>query len=268
MTAAPEPAQDAPRTRASLARDLADLGLLPGETVLLHSSLSALGWVCGGAQAVVQALLDALGPDGTLVVPAQTMDNSDPSQWGNPPVPESWWPAIRDHTPGFDPLTTPSAYMGRIPELVRTLPGAVRSPHPQTSFAAVGPRAHALLDHHPLACRLGDGSPLGRLLDARVLLLGTGYDSCTAFHLAEYRVPEPRTETVGCAVATPDGGRAWATFTDTVLDSDDFTALGGDFEATGAVTTGRVGSATARLFRVSDAVAFAVPWLTAHRPTT
>ena len=267
MTAAPEPAQDAPRTRVSLARDLAGLGLRPGETVLLHSSLSALGWVCGGAQAVVQALLDTLGPTGTLVVPTQTMDNSDPSQWRNPPVPESWWPTIRDHTPGFDPHATPSAHMGRIPELVRTLPGAVRSPHPQTSFAAVGPRAHALLDHHPLTCRLGDESPLGRLLDARVLLLGTGYDSCTAFHLAEYRVPAPRTEPVGCAIATPDGGRAWAAFTDTALDSDDFPALGEAFEATGAVTTGPVGSATARLFPVADAVAFATSWLTAHRPT-
>ncbi|MFD6098214.1 aminoglycoside N(3)-acetyltransferase [Nocardiopsis flavescens] len=265
MTTAPDPAQDAPRTRRSLAADLAALGLRRGDTVLVHSSLSALGWVCGGAQAAVQALQDALGPSGTLVVPAQTMDNSEPSAWRDPPVPAAWWPTIRDHTPGFDPLTTPGARMGRIAEAVRTLPGAVRSPHPQTSFAAAGPRARALMEPHPLTCRLGEDSPLGRLADARVLLLGTGYDTCTAFHLAEYRVPDPRTEPVGCAVSAPGGARAWATFTDTALDSGDFAALGEAFEATGAVTTGTVGSAAARLFTVGGAVDFATAWLTAHR---
>ena len=53
----------------------------PGSVVLVHTSLSALGWVCGGAQAVVEALLDALGPDGTLVVPTHTGSNSDPAEW-------------------------------------------------------------------------------------------------------------------------------------------------------------------------------------------
>jgi len=79
-----------PRTRRSLAEDLVRLGVAPGDLLLLHSSLSSLGWVAGGAQAAVLALLDALGPRGTLVVPAQSGDNSDPSDWSRPPVPQDW----------------------------------------------------------------------------------------------------------------------------------------------------------------------------------
>lgn len=267
MSTPPSPS-DGPRTAASLTLHLAHLGVRPGDTLLAHTSLRSLGWVCGADQTVVQALLNAVGPTGTLVVPTQTMDNTDPSGWASPPVPEAWWETIRAEAPAFDPAITPSAYMGRVPERVRTWPGAVRSAHPQTSFAALGPRAAHLMRPHPLGSALGEDSPLARLEDAgaRVLLLGVGYDSCTAFHLAEYRVPEPPTGPSSCAVHTPGTGREWVTHTDVVLDETDFPALGADFETTGAVTVGRVGSATARLFPLTGAVAFATSWMTENRP--
>src|SRR5215467_1319735 len=126
--------QAEPRTRASLAADLRALGLRPGSVVIVHSSLSSLGWVCGGPVAVVEALLDVLGPNGTLVVPTHSGDNSDPAEWRRPPVPETWWPIIREHMPAYDPARTPSTGVGIIPETVRTWPGALRSNHPRTSF--------------------------------------------------------------------------------------------------------------------------------------
>lgn len=180
-------------TRGTIAAELRELGVRSGETLLVHSSLSSLGWVCGGPVAVVQALLDVLAPDGTLVVPTQTGDLSDPALWSNPPVPEDWWDTIRRAMPAYDPLVTPSRGVGVLPETVRTWPGALRSAHPQTSFAAIGTRAHEVVDGHALDCRLGEHSPLARLeaMHARVLLLGAGYDTCTSFHLAEYRVPTP-----------------------------------------------------------------------------
>ena len=88
-------ASPAPVTVAGLASDLRALGVRPGSVLLVHSSVTALGWVCGGAQAVALALRAALGPEGTLVVPTHSNTNSDPTEWANPPVPEAWWPVIR-----------------------------------------------------------------------------------------------------------------------------------------------------------------------------
>ncbi|MEV0730439.1 AAC(3) family N-acetyltransferase [Polymorphospora sp. NPDC050346] len=256
-----------PQTRVSLATDLARLGVARGETVLVHTSLSALGWVCGGATTVVHALLDVLGPTGNLVVTAQSPDNRDPSTWTDNPVPESWWQTIRDHLPGFDAALTPSTAVGVVPERVRTWPGAVRSNHPQTSFAAIGPRAAELMEHHLLESPLGDESPLARLekADANILLLGVGFNRCTAFHLAEYRLPSPPRRIAACAVA--DGaGRRWIEYPTVALDDGDFGRLGAAFEGTsGQVTVGRVGAAECRFLPMRPAVEFATSWLTLNR---
>lgn len=255
-------------TRDSLADDLRGIGIRPGEALLVHSSLSSLGWVCGGAEALVSALLDALGEDGTLIVPAHSGGNSDPSEWSHPPVPENWWPTIRATMPAYDPRTSPTRGVGVVPETVRNWPGAVRSAHPQTSFAAVGPRAAELTEGHRIDDRLGESSPLARLEEAgaRVLLLGSGYDSCTAFHLAEYRLPAPLVEN-SFAVATPQG-RRWLTVREPSISEERFDELGAAFEAARptAVSLGGVGAATTRLFALADAVEFAEGWLREHRP--
>lgn len=161
-------------TRDTLRTQLGELGVRPGETLLVHSSLSSLGWVNGGAVAVVRGLLDALGPEGTLVVPTQTGDLSDPVLWRKPPIPPEWWAAIRATMPAYDPRITPARGVGVVPETVRTWPGALRSAHPQTSFAALGPRAAEVTEGHAPDCRLGEHSPLAKLeaTSARVLLLG------------------------------------------------------------------------------------------------
>ncbi|MEU9448454.1 AAC(3) family N-acetyltransferase [Streptomyces sp. NPDC048277] len=251
-------------TRDTLASELCALGVQPGETLLTHSSLSSLGWVNGGPVAVVQGLLDALGPDGTLVVPTQTGDLSDPAVWRNPPVPQEWWAAVRATMPSYDPRITPARGVGVIPETVRTWPGALRSGHPQTSFAAVGPRAAEITGGHAPDCRLGERSPLARLekLGARVLMLGTGYATCTSFHLAEYRIPSPRVP-----VGRPAPGGGWEEVTEVSITSDRFDELGYDFERDRPVVVrGQVGAAETRLFPVADAVAYAERWLAVHRP--
>ncbi|MFI6545934.1 aminoglycoside N(3)-acetyltransferase [Streptomyces prunicolor] len=249
-------------TRDTVAAQLRELGVHPGETLLAHTSLSSLGWVCGGGVAVVQGVLEALGPDGTLVVPTQSADLSDPAHWGNPPVPREWWDTIRTSMPSYDPLVTPSLGVGVVPETVRTWPGALRSAHPQTSFAAIGPRAAEILAGHATDCRLGERSPLARLegLHARVLLLGAGYDTCTSFHLAEYRIASPLVE-----IGRP-GPHGWETVTEVSISSDRFDELGHDFERDRSVVRGKVGAADVRLFPVADAVAYAERWLPLHRP--
>ena len=256
------------RPRSSLTADLRRLGVVPGVVVLVHSSMKALGYVPGGTVAVALALLDAVGPDGTLVVPTQTGDNSDPAGWSRPPVPEAWWPVIRAETPAFDPALTPGRGMGALTEQLRTWPGALRSDHPTTSFAAVGPRAAEVVAVHDLDSQCGERSPLATLerLGARVLLLGAGFGSCTSFHLAEYRVPgaAARTALAG-AVRTPDGGREWATWADLDVDDEDFERIGEALLAIGAVSSGPVGDATGHLFDLAAGVAFATRWMSENR---
>ena len=259
-------ASAAPVTRARIAADLGRLGVRLGGVLLVHSSLSGLGWVCGGAQAVVEGLLDALGPQGTLVVPTHTSGNCDPATWGNPPAPKDWWPVIRAELPGFDPRLSPTHHMGGIVEAARTWPGARRSAHPQVSFAAIGPQADAVTGGHSLESGFGERSPVARMhdLDGDVLLLGVGHGANSSLHLAEDRVPDAPRERSSAAVATP-AGRRWLTWEDVVADATDFERLGAAFDATGRTRVGPVGEGEARLMRQRELVDFAVGWLTANR---
>jgi aminoglycoside 3-N-acetyltransferase len=248
------------------------LGVRAGSVLLVHASMSSLGWVVGGPVAVAQALVDALSPEGTLVVPTHTPDNSDPSGWRNPPVPVEWWPVIRAHMPGFDPVLTPSRWMGRVSEVVRSWPGARRSTHPHVSFAALGPRAEEITAGHALDEMLGERSPLARVydLDGDVLLLGVGHDSNTSLHLAEYRVARPLRAAHGASVLDAQGRAGWVQWSDVALDETDFVRLGAELETelevTGDVVIGPVGSAECRLLRQRPAVDFAVAWMQEHRP--
>ena len=261
-------AVDRPATPSSLTNDLRSLGVTGGMTLLVHSSMSALGWVAGGPQAVIEALDAAVGSDGTLVVPAHSTGLSEPSLWRNPPVPESWWQIVRDETPAFDPDLTPTRMMGVIAEGFRSYPGVRRSDHPQVSFAARGPNGGLVVDDHSFEQPLGDGSPLARLydLDGQILLLGVGHANNTTLHLAEYRADYPGKECVtqGAPVFV-DGERRWVTFKDLEGDDADFVEIGEAFAESGAERRCPIGSGEGRLMGVRDLVDFASHWMTSHR---
>ena len=257
-----------PRTRETLAADLRGLGLHSGMVVIVHSSLSSIGWVSGGSVAVVQALLDVITPDGTLIMPAHTGEYSDPSYWQHPPVPEAWWQIIRDTMPAFDPRVTPTRGMGRIAETFRTWPGTLRSSNPQDSFAAWGRYAEFITANHALEDGLGEQSPLARIydLDGDVLLLGVPYGNNTSFHLGESRVPGGRMILQGAPIME-NGQRVWKAFNTLEVNSDCFDVLGVDFEKVHPVKISLVGSATTRLFSQRVAVDFAQRWITQKRNT-
>lgn len=268
MTEADAIALGGPVTRDGLRAGLEALGVRPGATVLVHSSLSQLGWVAGGAHAVVLALLDAVGTTGTVVMPTHSGHLSDPAAWQHPPVPWEWWPAIREHTPAYDPDLTGTRGMGAVVECFRRLPDARRSGHPAVSFAAVGPNRDRVVEGHSLAFGLGEGSPLARLydLDAWVLLLGVDHGNNTSLHLAEHRATYPAKRVVTeSGPLIEDGERRWVEWQDLELDDSDFAALGSDFSGTGLQAEAPVGAGTARLMRQRAVVDFAVEWMAHHR---
>jgi len=265
----PEERSAEPVTIASMTDDLEDLGVGGGDTVLVHTSLSSLGWVCGGAPAVVDALQRTVGEDGTIVMPTHSPGNMEPSSMSSPPVPESWYETIRDQMPPYRPAVTPTQGMGAVAECFRSCPGVIRSNHPQHSFAAWGADAGDITADHSLEYSLGEGSPLARVYerDGDVLFLGTDHATNTSIHLAEYRA-DLDIATKACASAMlVDGERKWVEWEDIDFTDEDFDACGAAFEREhpDAVETGTVGVAEAKRIDQPTLVDFAAEWFEQNR---
>ena len=157
-------------TCEEIANGLHALGVQPGDLVQVHSSLSAFGRVENGAETVVDALLQAVGPEGTVMVP--TFNHGAEEL--------------------FDLHTSPSTN-GAVTNALRLRPEAYRSLHPTHPTAALGPLAELLTRDHLPAGTFGLTSPLGKLaaMGGKVLLLGVGMNTNTMAHIGEtvYGVP-------------------------------------------------------------------------------
>ena len=262
---------DAPAlSRSALVTELRALGLRAGQVVLVHCSMRSIGWIAGGAATVVAAIREVIGAEGTIVVPTETTDNSDTSRTHLSRIAGLTADEVRRFRAAMPPFradSTPSTDMGQVAEEVRMMPGAHRSAHPQSSFTAFGSMAAKLVADHQLASHLGEWSPLARLYEvgAEILMLGVGYDMCTAFHLAEYRYQaDPPSRTYRCVVERA-GEPCWVEYEDVVLDDGDFQELGLALDATEVVLRRPVGAADSRLIPLGSAVDFAVSWMRANR---
>ncbi len=261
-------------TTKTLVRDLERLGLRAGMTVIVHSSMKQIagtGFIVGGAQAVIEALMQVITPEGTLVMPSHTASNTDPAGWSRPPVPESWWETIRNEWPAFDPRRSPTYFMGAIGELFRTWPDVIRSGHPIGSCAAWGKHAAYITAGDPLITDLGDDGPIGRIyaLDGYVLLLGVGYNKNTSLHLAEQHAQYPDKEAdIAGSVLLLDGQRTRVTIHSEAVNTDDFHLAGKAFENAlpGAYTIGKIGEAETRFIQQRAMVDFAKTWFESNRP--
>jgi len=259
---------DQPNTVKSLKNDFLNLGIKPGMVIIIHSSLSKIGWTAGGSVSVIQALIDIITPEGTLVMPTFTGDNTDPSKWQNPPVPESWWKIIKEETPAFHPDITPTRGVGKIAETFRKWPNVIRSLHPVSSFAAWGKNTKYIIDNHELIADLGEDSPLARIynLNGFIVLLGVSHENNTSLHLAEYRsnYSGKKYQMNGTAMII-NNNRQWIEWKELNHDTEDFDQLGKDFESEINYIPKKVGLAEARLLSQQAIVDYAVEWFAKNR---
>ena len=258
-----------PNTVGSMYEGLKALGISEGNVVMVHSSMSSLGEVIGCQEAVVRALLKAVGSEGTIVMPAFTWENDDPANFEKPPLPAEWLDVFRENMLPFDMDTTPVYVpgLGAICEYFRTYPGTLRSNHPYVSFIANGKHAQKIVERHVLTPSQGMDTPLGALynLGAKILLLGVDYDTCTAFHLSE-ALTEKLPMTQDHYLITENGKRLWKVVEDYDYDGeDDFLDIGNAYEQSGRVTVGQVGLAKCMLFDFRPAVDFGMDWILRHR---
>jgi aminoglycoside 3-N-acetyltransferase len=231
-------------TAASLLADFASLGMRRDMIVMVHSSLGRVGRTEGGPIAVIEALLEVLGPDGTLVMPAESPQLSDPAS-----------------LEVFDPKTTATT-MGAIPEAFRSYPGTHRSSHPLVSVCANGRRARAITAEHALELCEGRGTPFEKLyeLDGWTLLLGVGFNRCTSLHYAESLVPNRRTM-ISRFPIIENGVRVWVEKLSMGTDNGThFPIVGQRFVDRGHVRSGKVGNADALFFSTRALVDFAADY--------
>lgn len=247
---------------------LEKVGVCRGQVLMVHTSLSSLGYVCGGAQVVIEALLEAVGREGTIMMPAQSWKNLDPATGVHWEVPESCWPLIRENWPAYDKNITPTNTMGAVAEMFRQWPGAVRSDHPARSVAAWGKEAAWLTADHDLSNIFGDGSPVGKLyeLDGLVLLMGVGYDKNTSLHLADVRAAYPgKHNCLEHSAVMENGRRVWKDYETLFVDGEDFSDIGTAFEKACTVRKASLGNGTLRLMKQRELVDFAVQWIEKNR---
>lgn len=245
-----------------------ELGLKEGDNVIVHTSLSSLGFVCGGAQMVIEALLETVKESGTIMMPTQSWKNLDPEAGVHWEEPKEWWQMIRDNWPAYDKDITPTNTMGAVAEMFRKWQGAKRSSHPARSFAAKGMNAEYLLKDHDLSDIFGEESPIGKLyaLDGKVLLIGVGYDKNTSIHLADVRADYPGKRYANESSAMMvDGKRQWVTYETLVVDGEDFEQIGEAFEAEANVNKVSIGNAEVTCMSQREIVDFAVKWIEKNR---
>ena len=257
-------------TRSSLARDLASLGLKTGDLIMLHASVRAIGWVVGGPDTVIRAILDVIGPEGTLMMYAG---------WEEAPyltiaLEEGRGEAYLAECPAFDPeRSRANRKWSILTEYLRTWPGARRSDHPEASVVAVGAKAAWLTKDHPLHYPYGPGSPFAKLCEAggKVLLLGSPLNAVTVLHYAETiaEIPDKRIVRYRMPILR-EGMRVWVEIED--IDTGEgiveghsnegyFAGIVQEYLASGKGRSGTVGAASSYLFDAAELVRFAVRWL-------
>jgi len=256
-------------TRSRLIDDLQRLGVLPGQVVELHASVKALGWVVGGPDIVLQALLDTLTSEGTLMMLAGWEDNP----YHFPDWSKEKQKAYLEECPPFDPATSRANRKWSIlNEYLRTRPSAQRSAHPEGSFVAIGSLSQWITENHPIQYGYGPGSPLAKLCEAggKVLMLGAPFNSITLLHYAEFLANVPNKRVVNYRMPVlREGKRVWINLEeyDTsrgIVDwhgEDYFTVIGREYLLSGKGNSGKVGAAQSYLFDANDLVKFGIQWM-------
>ncbi|MDE6195515.1 MAG: AAC(3) family N-acetyltransferase [Erysipelotrichaceae bacterium] len=249
---------DVVTTKEDVKLHLQSLGIQKGMLVLVDAAIHNFGYISGGAQAIIEALMEIVGYEGTIIMPSFTMEHMDPSCKSKYRIEREHWEYIRQNPMAFHrKLSAPTSQDALVHQFMRN-EAIARSCHPLYSFVAWGKYAKLLCDKHPLHFGLSKDSPLGKIVDLNgyVLLLGCDYKECTMFHLARYHGEQLPIKIVSAAIQQ-NKQVVWKDMLDLELINDDFAVIGEAMEERKVVKTSYLGTGRCRFFSAREAVRIA-----------
>lgn len=244
-----------PITKDILVAALKKIGVGGDMIVEVHASLSSFHYVVGGARTVVDSLMEVCNHGGTILMPTQTADNSEPSDWVNPAIEANTIKAVRKSIPPYHGEYSDIPGIGEVAENFRHRQDVIVSRHPHVSYAAWGRYAKLLCNRQSMHFPLAEESPCARLyeLKGKVLLLGTDFDTVTCMHLAEYRNDCRPIGISGSCVNTEEGP-IWKKYLDLNIDSSTFLKVRPLMQRKNMIREIMLGGSHIQFFSATDAI--------------
>lgn len=251
-------------SKEEIRQQLETLGIQKGMVLLIHADTRRLGYLIGGEQVLIEALMDIVGYEGTIIMPTFTPQMADPS-CQKKHISRAYWQEVRDHAMPFDKKLTPPKNCDPLVHQFLRNEGVVRSYHPLYSFAAWGKYAKLICDKHPLHFGLSKESPLGKIAEFNgyVVMLGCEYEECCLFQLARYQGELPIR--IISAPIENNHKTVWKDMLELDYNTKNFSEIGEVMEERSIVKTSYIGNGRCRFFSAREAVTLATAYFNIHK---
>ena len=228
------------------------LGVKKGMLLYVSASIEHFRYVVGGAQSVIEALMELVGYDGTIVMAAPTRHLCDPVETGV--IPRDRADEARKHALPFNKKLSVPSEVGEVTVQFMRNDAVLRSNHPMVSFLAWGKYAKLIVEKHPLHFGMNQESPLGKIKEYNgyVITIGNEYKDCEIFHLAQYMTMKCPIRIYSCPIEK-SGATSWIQILDLELDNSLYNDIGKKMENRHLVKTTYLGETTCRLFSAKAA---------------
>ena len=248
--------------KTELIEKFKQLGLCNGMTVEVIGSIQDMGFIAGGVQTVVDALIETVGYNGTILMPFNCVGNTEPSTWINPIVQPELVKEIRTKLPPFNPKESETLSNSSIVDNLRRRDGILISYHPNRAYVAWGKYSKLLCNSQPLNFAYSYNSPANKLNDLKgyTLLLGVDYDQATSLLFAQY-FNDLAPIGINCAMMDNQGKHEYNKFLDIEFDNTISMKAGNVLERNNIVSKINIGNAVCKLFPFDIALNFTAKYL-------
>lgn len=239
-----------------------DMGICNGMTIEVVGSIENMGFIAGGAQTVVDALIETVGYNGTILMPFHCVGNTEPSTWINPIISPELVSEIREKIPSFSPKESEILYQGSLVDNLRRRDGIVVSYHPNRAYVAWGRYSKLLCNSQSLNFAYSYNSPANKLneLKGYVLLLGVDYDQSSSLLFAQY-INELAPIGLNCAMIDDHGKNIYTKLLDIDFDINISLRAGRILERNNLVTIKKIGNGVCKLFPFDLALNFTAKFI-------